>query len=132
MVTTDIINGKFIAGVTNKGLRKIHRIQEDVIRANFRDPRGQRLADFIAKYPVDAFDRIGGHYRTVRLFSYMRLLDIIYSGRGKHQMFIRRRLAIYNRVVWGVLYGETLPALIYGLTEDIRRSIRENLEKSLK
>ena len=59
MVTTDIINGKFIAGVTNKGLRKIHRVQEDVIRTNFRDPRGQLLADFIAKYPVDALDRVG-------------------------------------------------------------------------
>lgn len=39
----------------------------------------------------------------------------------------RSHLALYNRVVWGVLYHETLPSLRYGLTQDIRNGIKNEL-----
>lgn len=47
-------------------------------------------------------------------------------------MKVRRNLALYNRVIWGVLYNETLPDIRYGYTQDIRKSIRQDLERALE
>ena len=57
----------------------------------------------------------------------IRLLDIYYSRNGKGSF---KKLKIYNRAIWGILYKETLPTLKYGLSEDIKQSIREDLSKS--
>ena len=43
-------------------------------------------------------------------------------------MFFRRKLAIY-RVIWGVLYNETLQDIRYGLTDNIRQLMRDDLEQ---
>lgn len=133
MLTEDIISNRYIAGVVSRDVRKIHRTQEDVVRSNFPGSRGTALANFIASrhYVIKESGTTLVNAR-VRLLKYLRFLDIIYSGRSKAYMNVRRRLALYNRVVWGVLYGETLPAIRYGLTQDIRRRIGENLQKSLK
>jgi hypothetical protein len=45
--------------------------------------------------------------------------------------FKRRNLALYNRVVWGVLYHETFPELRDGFTDEVRRQIRQEIEGSL-
>lgn len=133
MFTDDIINTKYISGVISRDVRKIHRTQEDVVRGNFPGPRGTALANFISSrhYVIQESGSVMVNAR-VRLLKYLRFLDIIYSGRSKASKYVRRRLALYNRVVWGVLYGETLPAIRYGLTQDIRRRIGESLQKSLK
>ena len=39
----------------------------------------------------------------------------------------RRRLALYNRVIWGVLYNETMPDLRYTFTKEIRQKIGSDL-----
>ncbi len=44
--------------------------------------------------------------------------------------FKRRNLALYNRVVWGVLYHETFPELRSGFTNEVRQGIRKMLENS--
>ena len=45
--------------------------------------------------------------------------------------FKRRNLALYNRVVWGVLYHETFPQLRYGFTDEVRQTIHNQLEKAV-
>lgn len=55
---------------------------------------------------------------------YMRFLDIHFR-----QDMQRRKISIYNRVIWGVLYGEVLPALRYGFTQDIRKYITRQLQE---
>ncbi|MDU1012385.1 MAG: hypothetical protein E7A49_05685 [Parabacteroides sp.] len=62
----------------------------------------------------------------MRIFSYLRFLDIRYR---KQDMFFRRKLALYNRVIWGVLYNETLQDIRYGLTDNIRQLMRDDLEQ---
>lgn len=62
----------------------------------------------------------------MRVFSYLRFLDIRYR---KQELFFRRKLALYNRVIWGVLYNETLQDLRYGLTDNIRELMRNDLEQ---
>lgn len=44
--------------------------------------------------------------------------------------FKHRNLALYNRVVWGVLYHETFPELRLGFTNEECQGIRKMLENS--
>ena len=77
---------------------------------------------------------ITDHSQTifVRLLPYLRFLDMQYRHRNDRvAKFKRRNLALYNRVVWGVLYHETFPELRYGFNDEVRKEIREQLEKSL-
>ena len=53
-----------------------------------------------------------------------------YRRRDRISKFKRRNLALYNRVVWGVLYHETFPQLRYGFTDEVRKIIHDQLEKS--
>ena len=82
-----------------------------------------------------SFDsQISGENRTifVRILPYLRFLDMQYRQRNDRiSKFKRRNLALYNRVVWGVLYHETFPKLSYGFNDEVRNSIRQELEKSL-
>lgn len=43
---------------------------------------------------------------------------------------IEERMSALNLVIWGVLYHETLSTLRYGLTDEIKQSIREDLNES--
>ena len=69
----------------------------------------------------------------MRIFPYLRFLDINYRrGSDRISRHIRSNLALYNRVVWGVLYHETFPEIKYGYTQEIRSSIRQELEQALE
>lgn len=52
-----------------------------------------------------------------------------FQEESPENMGIRRRLALYNRVVWGRLYHETINDLRYELTQDIKDSITAKLKK---
>lgn len=68
----------------------------------------------------------------MRILSYLRYLDIHYrKGEDRISRHIRSNLALYNRTVWGVLYRETFPEIRYGYNEEIRASIRKELEQAL-
>ncbi len=69
----------------------------------------------------------------MRIFPYLRYLDISYRKRNDRiSRHLRRNLALYNRTVWGVLYHETFPELRYGFNDEIRNSIRKELEQALQ
>ncbi len=44
---------------------------------------------------------------------------------AKHR---RAKFALYNRVVWGVLYHETFPEITYGFTDEVRKQIGNDLK----
>ena len=46
---------------------------------------------------------------------------------AKHR---RAHLALYNRVVWGVLYHETFPELAYGFTDEVRARLSKELHET--
>ena len=50
------------------------------------------------------------------------------SKRAKKQ---RAKYAIYNRVVWGVLYNETFPDIQAGFTDEVREAWRQKMEDAL-
>lgn len=117
-----MIKEQFIHEVVKRDIRVIYETQESVIN-NVLTTRTGKLKEHISKR---AIDMQGAGLRPtyyMNVLTYLRFLDIQYRDRAT-----RRQLALYNRVIWGVLYHETLPDLKYGLTEDIRTRIREELE----
>ena len=131
MVTDRLVRKKFVHDTLQKGVLKIYSTQENVVRNNFQRRTG-RLMTLLSAHSYDS--HISEHSQTlfVRLLPYLRFLDMQYSRRNDRiSKFKRRNLALYNRVVWGVLYHETFPDLRAGFNDEVRREIREQLEKSL-
>lgn len=125
MVTDELIKTEFIQSVVSRDINRIYKTQEETIRSNFPNGTGH-LADFLSRRPFSiSGDGLKQAYH-MRIFSYLRFLDIRYR---KQEMFFRRRLALYNRVIWGVLYNETMQDLRYGLTDNIREMMRNDLEQ---
>lgn len=123
MVTDQLIKKTFIHNVVSVGFQKIRQIQQEVISENLNVISGNLLKS-IQKSPGE----IEGTERQVYymgVLPYMRFLDI----RFRQDLRIGRKLSIYNRVIWGVLYGEVLPNLRYGFTQDIRKYITRQLQE---
>lgn len=95
MVTDQLIKKTFIHNVVSVGFQKIRQIQQEVISENLNVISGNLLKS-IQKSPVE----IEGTERQVYymgVLPYMRFLDI----RFRQDLRIRRKLSIYNRVIWG-------------------------------
>lgn len=127
MVTDELIRKQFIHQILRRDVNFIYTIQSEVLRTNLdTNKRALQMAGFLASRPFRiAGDGLKPSY-YMSIFPYLRFLDITYS---KRDMGLRSRLALYNRVVWGRLYHETISDLRYGLTQDMKNNIRERLEK---
>ncbi|MEY8587946.1 hypothetical protein [Phocaeicola sartorii] len=122
MITEEIINQTYINRIISRDSAIIYKTQEQVVRANFHGT--DRLARYLSSMPFD----VDGTTHYFSILPYLRFLDIRY----RQNMEVRRSLALYNRVIWGVLYNETLPDIRYGLTKDIRKEIRKDLERAIE
>lgn len=126
MITDDLIKKQFIKQILKRDAAFIYETQAEVLRRNFTNDRAKELASFLVKRP---YQIVGDGLRPAYfffIFPYLRFLDIQYSHQ---QEGLRARLALYNRVIWGRLYHETISDLRYGLTQDMKKEIREWLEK---
>lgn len=122
MITDQLIKKTFIHNVVSNGFKEIKRIQQEVISENLNVISGDLLKS-VQKNPLSLIGTERQvYYMTV--LPYMRFLDIHFR-----QDMQRRKISIYNRVIWGVLYGEVLPALRYGFTQDIRKYITRQLQE---
>lgn len=122
MITDQLIKKTFIHNIVSNGFKEIKRIQQEVISENLNIISGDLLKS-VQKNPLSLIGTERQvYYMTV--LPYMRFLDIHFR-----QDMQRRKISIYNRVIWGVLYGEVLPALRYGFTQDIRKYITRQLQE---
>ena len=132
MVTESLIRKKFIHDTLKQGILQIYSTQENVVRTNFQRHTG-RLLTKLSAHSYDS--QLSEHSQTifVRILPYLRFLDMQYRRRNDRiAKFKRRNLALYNRVIWGVLYHETFPDLRAGFNDEVRQQIRQQLENSLK
>ena len=132
MVTESLIRKKFVHDTLKQGILQIYSTQENVVRNNFQRHTG-RLLTRLSSRSYDS--QLSEHSQTifVRILPYLRFLDMQYRHRNDRiAKFKRRNLALYNRVVWGVLYHETFPELRAGFNDEVRQQIRQQLENSLK
>ncbi|NCA79587.1 MAG: hypothetical protein EOM76_05290 [Sphingobacteriia bacterium] len=131
MVTDQLIQKRFITDTMTAGISKIYEIQESVVNSCLNKRSGD-LSGFLSRKPFTSTAFGSDYTYYMRIFPYLRFLDINYrKSPDRISKHIRSKLALYNRSVWGVLYHETFPDLRYGLSEDIRRGIKEQLESAL-
>lgn len=132
MITEQLIHNKFIADVMSQGINKIYETQENVVRT-YLNTRSGDLVAHLQRRPFTSQNSDNKQVYYMRIFPYLRFLDINYRrGSDRISRHIRSNLALYNRVVWGVLYHETFPEIKYGYTQEIRSSIRQELEQALQ
>src|SRR5574343_426265 len=120
MITDSLIKKKFVHATLKAGINKIYTTQENVVRSNFHSHTG-RLLTSLSAHSYDSEISEESSIIYLRLLPYLRFLDMQYRTRkDKIAKVKRRKLALYNRVVWGVLYHETFPTIRYGLTDEVR------------
>lgn len=131
MITDDMIKQRFIHDTMSKGINTIFAAQERTV-STYLDKRSGELADYLSQKPVTNISGVGKETFYIRILSYLRFLDIHYRrGNDRISRHIRSNLALYNRVVWGVLYHDTFPEIQFGLYDSIRSGIRKQLEDGL-
>lgn len=132
MITDDLIRKRFIHDTISQGINQIYAIQEDVVQANLKTQSGQ-LKTHLSRRPFSFTESDSKEEFFIRIFPYLRFLDINYRrGSDRISRHIRSNLALYNRAIWGVLYHETFPQIRYGFNNEIRGSIRQELEEALQ
>lgn len=127
MITEQFIRDKFISETLRQGVHKIYSIQEQVVRENFQLRTGHLLTSLSAHNFISTSNGYS-HTVIIRILPYLRFLDMAYRLRkdrvAKHR---RAKLALYNRVVWGVLYHETFPEIAYGFTDEVRTKLKNEI-----
>lgn len=131
MISEDLVKQRFVHDTISQGINLIYQTQENVVRT-YLNTRSGRLLSSLQRRPFTIEEAAGKQEYFIRIFPYLRYLDIRYRrGDDRISRHIRSNLALYNRTVWGVLYHETFPELRYGYNDVIRKTIREQLEKAL-
>lgn len=131
MVTESLIKQRFVHDTISQGINLIYETQENVVRTYLNTQSGNLLAHLQRRAFTSQESGAKVQY-FIRIFPYLRFLDIAYrKDSDRISRHVRKNLALYNRAVWGVLYHETFPELRYGFNDEIRDSIRKELEQAL-
>jgi len=125
MVTDSLIRKKFIHETMKEGTEKLREAWRSAV-APLQVRSGQLLR--FADNPNTQTQITSSSY-SVHYFIplHLRFLDIQYrreSGR-------KGKMKLYNKVVWTILYKEVYPELKYGLTDEVRQHIRQQLDHAL-
>lgn len=135
MVTEQFVKDEFISDILRRDIGVIYQTQEEVANRNFKERTGT-LRNFLSHRAFTPKESNGKFSVYIKVLSYIRFLDMQYrlnyagmsSKRAKKQ---RAKYAIYNRVVWGVLYNETFPDIQAGFTDEVREAWRKKMEDTL-
>ena len=128
MITDTFIKQEFIHRILARDAAVIADTQVDRLRRH-QSQRARQMALRLASHP---FQITGTGLHATLTFSIMtslRFMDISISRDIKAGA--STSLALYNRIVWGTLYRETMGDLRYGLTQDLRARITADLQSAM-
>ena len=131
MVTEQYLRQDFVSETLRRDIRIIHKTQAEVVNRHLQVRTGTlRAAVSHPEFTLDTGEgRISLH---MRLLAYMRFIDMQYrTGGNRVAKKKRANIALYNRVVWGVLYHETFPDIQAGFTDEVRKAWRQKMEQAL-
>jgi hypothetical protein len=126
MISEKIIKDKFIVDTVKRNLNELQSVQLKILAG--ADERIRRKFDIPAieqsiRSNVFSFNGSNGNFIiSQRIPKQLRFLDMKKFG----------NLRIYNKKVWGYIYGEIAGELMYGLSEEIRKGIRKELEQAFQ
>lgn len=135
MITEQFIKDEFVSEILRRDIGIIYNTQEEVARRYFTVRTGT-LRNTLSRHNFNLQSSQGRATVYLRILPYLRFLDMQYrlsyselsSKRAKKQ---RAKYAIYNRIVWGVLYNETFPDIKVGFTNEVRTAWRKQMEEAL-
>jgi hypothetical protein len=122
MITDRIIKKEFIVKTLRGNMDEVRRIQTE--KLHVADERIRKKFDIeaiIASVEQNA-PVIDGHDNGLtlsqKIIKQLRFADMKRLGNMK----------LYNRLVWGILYGDTKAELSYGFSEEVKNALRKQLE----
>ncbi len=135
MITEQYVKDEFVSEILRRDIGIIYKTQEEVANRYFKEHTGT-LRQFLSRRAFSLQESNGNFTVYIGVLSYLRFLDMQYrlnytglsSRRGKKH---RANYAVYNRVVWGVLYNETFPDIQAGFTNEVRAAWRKQMEEAL-
>ena len=135
MITEQYVKDEFVSEILRRDICIIYKTQEEVANRYFKEHTGT-LRQFLSRRAFSLQESNGNFTVYIGVLSYLRFLDMQYrlnytglsSRRGKKH---RANYAVYNRVVWGVLYNETFPDIQAGFTNEVRAAWRKQMEEAL-
>jgi hypothetical protein len=135
MITDQYVKDEFVSEILRRDIGIIYKTQEEVANRYFKEHTGT-LRQFLSRRAFSLQESNGNFTVYVGVLSYLRFLDMQYrlnytglnTRRAKKQ---RANYAVYNRVVWGVLYNETFPDIQAGFTNEVRAAWRKQMEEAL-
>lgn len=135
MITDQFVKDEFVSEILRRDIGIIYKTQEEVANRYFKEHTGN-LRNFLSRRAFSLQESNGKFTVYIGVLSYLRFLDMQYrinyaglnSKRAKKQ---RAKYAVYNRVVWGVLYNETFPDIQAGFTNEVRAAWRKKMEDAL-
>lgn len=134
MITDQYIRDEFVSEVLRRDINIIYNTQQEVVDRYLKVRTGT-LRTKISRHEFDLKTSPGRAAVFIRVLPYMRFLDMqyrgLYSGSNKLAKKKRANIAIYNRIVWGVLYHETFPDIKAGFTDEVRNAWRRQMEDAL-
>jgi hypothetical protein len=126
MISDAIVKQNFISRTLTDEAQWIATRQQKVIESWGLIRSGllyNSLRGFFSFHPSGS----GGGVLTLRYLAYMRLLDINARKKGKNKY---SGLHLYNRIVFGRIYNDTIRKLKFGFTEPIRENIMAGLQQA--
>ena len=135
IITDQFVKDEFVSEILRRDIGIIYKTQEEVANRYFKEHTGT-LRNFLSRRAFSLQESNGKFTVYIRVLSYLRFLDMQYrlpcSGlSSKRAKKHRANYAIYNRIVWGVLYNETFPDIQAGFTTEVRAAWRKKMEDAL-
>ena len=117
------IKTQFVSAVLKETAESIHSSQLRVVKEWSLFDSGDMEKSLKGHFNVQQQD--GGGLLTMRYLTYTRFLDM----RDPSRRISRDGYHIYNKIVFGTLYNPALNTLRWGLTDDVRAAIGEQLDE---
>lgn len=112
----------FVSAVLKDNAQAIRQEQSQVVDDWDLYESGRLKSSLQGWFSVD--NQEGGAKLSMRYLAYARFLDMKRIGTSKAK---REAYHLYNRIVFGYLYGQMLPTVRFGFTDDIKRQLAASI-----
>ncbi|MBO5537617.1 MAG: hypothetical protein J5971_01000 [Prevotella sp.] len=132
MITESLVRKQFVHDTLQEGMLRIFGAQAEAARSSLEERTGTLMA-YLSAHRFNISQSDTSQVLTAGVLPYLRFLDMQYRRKNSDTVkFKRRSLALYNKVVYGMLYKKVLPELKYGFTDEVRQQVRDQLKQALE
>lgn len=130
MITEHLIRKKFVHQTMTDAVSRLYAAWRPAVSV-FQSRTGQ-LQRFATSGAAARRVTDGSYELQLFVPLHLRFLDVQYRHHRPQGTRGTKQSNLYNKLVWPVLYKHIFPELRYGLTDEVRKEIRGNLQKAVK